>query len=69
MPVEKIKVGDRVVWTGLGGPSFGTVVKIPGENEGHYGLAIIQCDDGEVADANISLEGYLLPGSMWKVSK
>ena len=66
--MEKVKVGDRVKWTG-DSPSLGTVVKIPGETEGHYGLVIIQCDDGEVVDATLSLEGYLLDGSMWKLVK
>lgn len=64
----KVTVGTRVVWTGMDGPIYGTVTRIPGEHEGHYGLAFIHCDDGEDADASLSLEGYLLPGSMWKLA-
>lgn len=63
---EKVKAGDRLVWTGVDGPAYGTVTKVPGEHEGHYGLALIRCDDGEEADVSLSLEGYLLAGSMWK---
>ncbi len=62
---DKLKVGDRVVWTGQDGPIHGTVANIPTENEGHYGLAIIREDSGEMSDASLT-EGTLLPGSMWK---
>ena len=66
--MTRLQVGERVVWTGPGGPIYGTVCKIPAEHEGHYGLAIIQEDSGEISDASLTVDGELLTGSMWKAA-